>query len=257
MALTWLPGFRYYQNGQGETKQIITKCHWSLHGLWLSSKYSCGCYDDEEHCSHRYTHITEPELVNELNLLKPKIEANHSTKRMLRYEYLKHGTCFIARNQAYQFGMSSQEDYFSRAVWLFRHYDVGVWLKDFQLDEPHPVYKLSEAIKTHTNSMPYVQCLKTPDGDPVLYSIHLCFDRTLKFIDCDSKPSENRQHQDGEVTINYLSNHEGNCIIKKPDVGTKMMPLPEIGFDPTNLDAYCTPEAGPVPTPEAGPVPKK
>ncbi|KAJ8721277.1 hypothetical protein PYW07_002052 [Mythimna separata] len=170
---------------------------WSVHGIWprdVEKKYY------PEFCNNSWAFDPEQikSIEDELEQVWPNIHKETDRYSFWEHEWTKHGTCATGLQP-----FDSQFKYFSKGIEWSKKYpyimdtlnSAGIFpddTKKFKAEE------FAAAVKARTKKDPMISCLPV-DGVTYLEEIHLCFDKQLNLIDCDTVTNEHCDIADGII----------------------------------------------------------
>ncbi|KAJ8721273.1 hypothetical protein PYW07_002048 [Mythimna separata] len=170
---------------------------WSVHGIWprvVEKNYY------PEFCNNSWAFDPEQikSIEDELEQVWPNIYKGTSRYSFWEHEWTKHGTCATGLQP-----FDSQFKYFSKGIEWSKKYPyimetlnaAGIFpddAKKFSAEE------FAAAVKARTKKDPMISCLAV-DGVTYLEEIHLCFDKQLNLIDCDTVTNEYCDIADGII----------------------------------------------------------
>ncbi|CAH0555666.1 unnamed protein product [Brassicogethes aeneus] len=152
---------------------------WTIHGVWPSNRN----YQSEQ-CSgtEKFETSKIQSIKNDLSNFWPSVYNDNA--RFWRHEWDKHGRC-----SDHIPGMDSVFGYFKKSLELNRQYDIEKILTRSNIkpnnQQPVPVNKISDAVRSATGGIPNVRCL----NNEYLYEIHICLDQNLQVQHCTRRPN--------------------------------------------------------------------
>ncbi|XP_063878567.1 ribonuclease Oy-like isoform X1 [Scylla paramamosain] len=156
---------------------------WTVHGIWPTTLGTIG----PNFCNKSW-HFQEKEIIAiEPYLIKywGNIYAEDSRTSLWKHEWLKHGTCAAQLPQ-----LNTQKKYFEKGLeWVVRYDILAVLTKSNIMPsdlETHSVKNIFQAVKDAFGVDPAIDCIYDKNTrQHILSQIKLCFDPSLKLVDCD------------------------------------------------------------------------
>ncbi|KAL7639355.1 UNVERIFIED_CONTAM: hypothetical protein RMT77_009856 [Armadillidium vulgare] len=189
------------KNPDGFCNLFLNMTSWTVHGLWPTDAGKIG----PNFCNYSW-HFNENEIKSiEPSLLKfwPNIFGERSMTSLWKHEWEKHGTCAAEIKT-----LDSEFNYFSKGLELVVIYDYVSVLAISKIfpsdDNPYLFEDIYSALKNFLKKVPIVDCTYNPHLQRhELSQIKVCFDRSLRLIDCDELEAFQND-------LELLKNH-GNC----------------------------------------------
>lgn len=190
----WWPQTQCYEasvNNKTCVPSGISK--WTIHGLWPT----VGTEHAPVYCNKSWPFDEESieDLKPKLVLQWPSYSTPHDYAEFWKHEWEKHGTCATSLSF-----LSTEHKYFQVNLAMNVEYDIFSALEkggiDPTSDKTYQVKDIEGALFKVYNVHPTVFCLSVKPSEQMLSYVELCFDKTLKPINC--------------------LNSTGNCIDTKP-----------------------------------------
>ncbi|XP_062375019.1 ribonuclease T2 [Sardina pilchardus] len=170
--------------------------YWTLHGLWPNAGMNCN--------------NTWKFNISEVQDLKADMEKYwpnllHPTSiQFWSYEWHKHGTCAASVES-----LNSQHKYFSKALELYKRFDLTKTLKNAGIEPSEQNYQFDDierCIWQHFGAQPKIQCVKSTKGENVqeLGQVEICLNTDFMPVAC-KKSKEDLWSRVNELLLNRFS----------------------------------------------------
>ncbi|XP_018497521.1 ribonuclease DdI [Galendromus occidentalis] len=164
----------------GESKRDT----WTIHGLWPSQGFSSPSYCSEEAFDGRRLE----KLKGQLNQNWPSYTATQDRYfTFWRHQWQKHGTC---ANDVPQ--LNSLVKFFETTLKLAKQHDIKKYLENSNIrPSRQQTYQPQQIMRAFADDLPSKLDVVCSDfrGKSVLSEVRLCFDKSLKPIDCRGQSS--------------------------------------------------------------------
>jgi len=154
---------------------------WTIHGVWPTKLGTIGpgfCNTD---------HPFDPQaiygILPQLEARWTPVEVHKKKNTFWKHEWEKHGSCASSLPE-----LSTEVKYFSKGLSWSDEYEMSAILKKAgivpgQAYEPHLVFN---SVKKVLGKNPHIACFDDKKrGVSFLMEIRICFDKSLKLVDCD------------------------------------------------------------------------
>ncbi|XP_063048174.1 ribonuclease T2 [Engraulis encrasicolus] len=168
--------------------------YWTIHGLWPDGGQFCN--------STWHLNMNEiADLVPDMDKFWPNLI--HPTKdEFWKYEWSKHGTCATSAES-----LDSQHKYFSKALELYKMFDLTGALQKGGIVPSDNSYKLDDIESTIVNAYgakAKIQCHhgqydQNGESHQQLGQIEICLNEDFKPIDCERKTFEDVWNEANEI----------------------------------------------------------
>lgn len=187
------------KNGTNECSMPKYSNYFIVHGLWPTKNGTSG----PNYCKSNITFNAAEldSLTEDLNDRWTNIEKGTDSYSFWRHEWQKHGTCASTLPQFH-----SVYKYFDISLKMNLWYDLEKVLSNMGIVPREEKYEVSDfinAILNEYNYTPQICCVIDSENRLLLSEIRLCFDKSLKMIDCITmgvNPIECR----GRTSVFYL-----------------------------------------------------
>ncbi|XP_046828105.1 ribonuclease Oy [Vespa crabro] len=154
---------------------------WSIHGIWPTKYHS----DGPNFCNNSlpFNANTLTPIKNELETKWIDVQNEKDTYSLWRHEWNKHGTCAIVLP-----ALNSELKYFQKGLELLDIYDMKHVLGKINIvpGRSYAIEDISNGIKKIIGKTAEIVCAHNEEKEEeYIYEIRICFDKTLKLIDCD------------------------------------------------------------------------
>ncbi|XP_033225200.1 ribonuclease Oy-like [Belonocnema kinseyi] len=154
---------------------------WTIHGIWPTQFHKIAPL-----FCNKTLHFDLAALASIEDILEVKwVDIEHGLKpaSFWKHEWEKHGTCASVLEC-----MSTEKKYFQKGIDLLDEYDMKNVLGKASIypGNQYPVEQILDGIKKILDVNAQVMCVKHPKTHvSYIFEIRICFDKTLKLVDCD------------------------------------------------------------------------
>ncbi|XP_012258433.2 ribonuclease Oy-like [Athalia rosae] len=158
---------------------------WTIHGLWPSQKHEIA----PAFCN-KTQHFDESVLLPIQNQMEEKwinIEKGTPHFSLWKHEWEKHGTCASVLPE-----LDSELKYFKKGLELQREYDMTHVLAKCNIlpGKKYEVQAILDCVNRILGHTAQVECVtNSKTHESLLFEIRICFDKSLKLIDCNDVPA--------------------------------------------------------------------
>ncbi|XP_060853767.1 uncharacterized protein LOC132931782 isoform X2 [Rhopalosiphum padi] len=217
---------------------------WTIHGIW-PTKYGT---EGPQFCNKSL--VFNPASIygikDKLNQYWPDIElspinttegnsstimTSHKKQSIWFHEWEKHGTCAVVLP-----ALDSEFKYFFQGIEWSEKYNMRDILgkSNIKINSTLNVADYWKAVKSVLNTNAWIDCVTKHDTkEQMLAEIRICFDKTLKQIDCDGIMKPRR----GSTKKSHLLT---NCDMKKPILYLDYVPEQNISTNANSTDSNST-----------------
>ncbi|CAD6230437.1 GSCOCG00006757001-RA-CDS [Cotesia congregata] len=182
LTISWLPTACYvFQKASSKSscKNLFMHNKWSIHGLWPTM--IAGESPESCNCSTKFNHNETKTLTSELNAKWTNIERKEG-EHFWQHEYEKHGSCASSIE-----ALNTQYKYFDQGLKLFEKYNISQILNNSSINvgSSYREADIVEGFRKQLGKQIIVRCKNDSKMKKYfLYSIQLCFDKSLSLTDC-------------------------------------------------------------------------
>ncbi|XP_022174441.1 uncharacterized protein LOC111036643 isoform X2 [Myzus persicae] len=217
---------------------------WTVHGLWPTKLGTIGpgfcnkslvfnpdsIYGIKDKLNQYWTDIEiPPKNITEGN--SSSIETTHKKQSIYFHEWEKHGTCAVTLP-----ALNSEFKYFYQGIEWSEKYNMRDVLdkSNVKINSTLNVADYWKAVKSVLKTNAWIECATKHDTkEQMLAEIRICFDKTLKLIDCDGimKPRQGPMKKSHTLT---------NCDTKKPILYLDHVPEQNISTNANSTNSNST-----------------
>lgn len=204
----------------------MDKSTWIVHGIWPTKIGTEGPL----YCpsSIHFDPIYLAPMMSELKAQWTNVEANTKPNSFWKHEWQKHGTCAAVLPL-----LNSVTNFFRLGLEWNKNFKLNEMLANNSISPSSTGYTVDgiyNAIKTHINADPMIQCVTDPHTKQSLLSeIRICFNKSMNIIDCDHP--NNLQYR-------KLTNIITNCSGKKPVMYFAEVPAKDVAYEIDYVDEF-------------------
>lgn len=177
---------------------------WTIHGIWPTKPGTKGPLNCNSTWHFNET-VIDP-IKSQLEEYWTNVEKNTKLTSLWSHEWCKHGTCAAVLPK-----LSNELLYFQQGLEWIQKYNMKTVLSQQNVipnEQGYSVQKFFDSVKSVLKKTAIIQCVVDKNTKLSLVSeIRICFDKSLKLMDCDTVKEE-----DFLKVANVLT----NCNIKKP-----------------------------------------
>ncbi|XP_060872142.1 uncharacterized protein LOC132946257 isoform X2 [Metopolophium dirhodum] len=217
---------------------------WTVHGVWPTKLGTVGpgfcnkslvfnpasIYGIKDKLNQYWTDIEiPPSNTTEGNFTS--IDTSHKKESIYFHEWEKHGTCAVALP-----ALDSEFKYFYQGIEWSEKYNMRDVLdkSNIKINSTFHVDDYWKAVKSVLKTNAWIECeTKHDTKEQMLAEIRICFDKTLKLIDCDGimKPRKGPMKKSHALT---------NCDTKKPILYLDHVPELNISTNTNSTNSNST-----------------
>ncbi|XP_034247459.1 ribonuclease Oy [Thrips palmi] len=173
--------------GTGHSCALPKASMWTVHGVWPTKNNTKG----PMFCNKSLPFDEEAlaPIASDLQNYWINIDMPTPPYSFWRHEWEKHGTCAAALP-----ALHKEIDYFSQGLDWLKKFNMYTALQNQGIHEgnAYMVKNIREAVRVQFGKLPTVHCYKDSNtGKSYLFEIRLCFDKSLKNINCPKACSTN------------------------------------------------------------------
>ncbi|VVC38408.1 Ribonuclease T2, His active site 1,Ribonuclease T2-like,Ribonuclease T2, His active site 2 [Cinara cedri] len=192
---------------------------WTVHGLWPTKLGTIGpafcnksisfdpkaLYSIEEQIHEYWVDIEQLNNETEVNISKNTI--SHKKESIWFHEWEKHGTCALTLPS-----LNSEFEYFNQGIKWSEMYNMKDILEKGDIkvnDTTSLVTDYWKAIESVLKTNAWIECaFKSDTKQQMLLEIRICFDKSLKMVNCNGICGE-----ESDISKDHLLT---NCDLNKP-----------------------------------------
>ncbi|VVC41578.1 Hypothetical protein CINCED_3A020854 [Cinara cedri] len=213
---------------------------WTVHGLWPTKLGTIGpmfcnksipfdpksLYGIEKKLHEYWIDIELNNNETEENISNNSI--SHKKESIWFHEWEKHGTCAITLP-----ALNSEFKYFYQGIEWSEKYNMKDTLEKGGIkvnDTTSFVTDYWKALKTVLKTNAWIECVfKSDTKQQMLFEIRICFDKSLKMINCNGIMFEDEAKTSKHHSLT-------NCDLKKPILYLDNVPIQNSSFNSSSID---------------------